>query len=104
MESVSPSCQPTPNSQARSISPGSPAAKRRSRAFILGGGEVAEETPDVVLDAKRDFRRKPFPKLRHGQVDEHVFGARIAGHLPELLAITRDDQGERPFDSASRLS
>ena len=71
----------------------------------LRRGKVTEETPYVVLDAQRDFTpEKPLPKLRHSQIDEHIFRARLANRLPELLAVSRDDQGECAFDSACGLS
>ena len=68
--------------------------------FVLGGGEVAEECADVVLDAERDFTaQEAFPEFGHGQVHENVFGAGFAGELPELVAVPRDDHGDGAIDA-----
>src|ERR1700733_14150054 len=70
----------------------------------LCGFKVAEETSNVVLDAKWDFApNKAPPELRHGYVDKRVLGTRVAGFLPQLLAMSRDYQRKRPFHSTRGL-
>jgi len=68
----------------------------------LGGGEVAEEAADVVFDAEGDFApEEPFSEFGHSQIDEDIFGAGLAGHLPGGVAVAGDDQAERARESAA---
>jgi hypothetical protein len=55
-------------------------------------------------DAYEKARRAIDPslsKLRHGKIDQHIFHARFANRLPELFAISCDDQAKCAVDSSA---
>src|SRR5687767_13336926 len=70
----------------------------------LGGGKIAEEAADVVLDAQRDFAAEEvLSELGHRQIDDHVLLACLAGQLPEQISVVSDDDGDRAIESTPNL-